>query len=218
MSTAQNLAAVLESLKKEAAQHFGGLKGSASHEDLIQEAYLKTLEGLSVEAAVAAAYNELRGERISVMGEQQNVSFAYLSQVVGASDSEPLTVADTISDEAPRYFSGLSAAERAQAAVWIAEGTLAEQVGAARIAGAERAHGSDAAARGAANAERGALNDALILSLVERVGGKHYGYAKKVAALLLEEHGITLSVEATLMAISRATKRTEGTDPHSSRD
>ena len=213
----QDFSSILKSLKEEAARYFGGLNGGASQEDLIQEAALLIVENPALDpaAAIKAARAALRAERATFGGKQQEISFAYLSAKVGAEDG--LTIGETIVKDERAYLNGLTAEQRAQAERWIAEGTLAEQVGAARIEGAARAHGSELAARGAANAERGALNDARLLALLEQVGGKHYGYALKIQALLAEQ-GEVMSLDAIKMNISRALKRTTGRDPHSSRD
>jgi hypothetical protein len=213
----QDFSSILKSLKEEAARYFGGLNGGASQEDLIQEAALLIVENPALDpaAAIKAARAALRAERATFGGKQQEISFAYLSAKVGAEDG--LTIGETIVKDERAYLNGLTAEQRAQAERWIAEGTLAEQVGAARIEGAARAHGSELAARGAANAERGALNDARLLALLEQVGGKHYGYALKIQALLAEQ-GEIVSLDAIKMNISRALKRTTGRDPHSSRD
>lgn len=214
MRDAQDL---LNSLKVEAAKYFGGLNGGASQEDLIQEAALLALENPALDpaAAIRAARAALRAERITDGGKQREIGFAYLSAKIGSEDG--LTIGEVIVKDERAYLNSLTAEQRAQAEVWIAEGTLGEQVAAARIASAARAHGSEKAAQGAANAERGSLNDQRVLVLLQQVGGKHYGYAKKVQALLAEQ-GETFSVEAILMAVSRAMRRTEGRDPHSSRD
>jgi hypothetical protein len=208
---------LLNSLKVEAAKYFGGLNGGASQEDLIQEAALLALENPALDpaAAIRAARAALRAERITDGGKQREIGFAYLSAKIGSEDG--LTIGEVIVKDERAYLNSLTAEQRAQAEVWIAEGTLGEQVAAARIASAARAHGSEKAAQGAANAERGSLNDQRVLVLLQQVGGKHYGYAKKVQALLAEQ-GETFSVEAILMAVSRAMRRTEGRDPHSSRD
>lgn len=213
----QDFGSIYKSLKAEAASYFGGLNGSASQEDLIQEAALLIVENPALDpaAAIKAARAALRAERGSFGGKQQEISFAYLSAKVGSEDG--LTIGETIADERGSFISGLTAEQRAQAERWIAEGTLADQVSAARIQQAAAAHGSDKAAQGAANAERGALNDQRVLSLLQQVGGKHYGYARKIQALLAEQ-GESFSVEAIHMAVSRALKRTDGRDPHSSRD
>lgn len=214
MRDAQDL---LKSLKVEAAKYFGGLNGGASQEDLIQEACLLSLENPALDpaSAIRAARAALRAERISYGGEQREVGFAYLSAKIGSEDG--LTIGEVIPADRDEYLNGLTDEQRAQAEIWIAEGTLGEQVAAARIASAARAHGSEKAAQGAANAERGSLNDQRVLSLLQQVGGKHYGYARKIQALLAEQ-GETFSVEAIHMAVSRAMRRTEGRDPHSSRD
>jgi hypothetical protein len=213
----QDFSSILKSLKAEAASYFGGLNGGASQEDLIQEAALLIVENPALDpaAAIKAARAALRAERATFGGKQQEISFAYLSAKIGAEDG--LTIGETIAKDEREYLNGLTAEQRAQAERWIAEGTLAEQVAAARIQGAARAHGSDKAAQGAANAERGALNDARLLALLEQVGGKHYGYALKIQALLAEQ-GEIVSLDAIKMNISRALKRTTGRDPHSSRD
>ena len=216
MRDAQDL---LKSLKEEAAKYFGGLKGSASQEDLVQEAALIALENPTMDAAAAvkAARAALRVERATFGGKQQEISFAYLSAKIGGEDG--LTIGETIAKDDREYLNSLTAEQRAQAEKWIAEGTLSDQVAAARVAGAERAHGSEKAAQGAANAARGALNDARLLEIVKRCGGRGvYGLAGKVQAILAEEFGIAMEKLAINVAIGRAYKRTEGTDPHSSRD
>ena len=213
----QDFGSILKSLKDEAASYFGGLNGGASQEDLIQEAALLIVENPALDpaAAIKAARAALRAERGTFGGKQQEISFAYLSAKIGAEDG--LTIGETIVKDDREYLNGLTAEQRAQAERWIAEGTLADQVAAARIQQAAAAHGSDKAAQGAANAERGALNDQRVLSLLQQVGGKHYGYARKIQTLLAEQ-GEIFSVEAIHMAVSRAMKRTDGRDPHSSRD
>jgi hypothetical protein len=217
MKMSQDFTLILKSLKEEAAKYFGGLNGGASQEDLVQEAAMLIVEtpALDPASAIRAARAALRAERATFGGKQQEISFAYLSAKIGGEDG--LTIGETIVKDERAYLNSLTAEQRAQAEIWIAEGTLGEQVAAARIASAARAHGSEKAAQGAANAERGSLNDQRVLVLLQQVGGKHYGYAKKVQALLAEQ-GETFSVEAILMAVSRAMRRTEGRDPHSSRD
>ena len=216
---AQDFSTIYESLKAEAASYFGGLKGGSSQEDLIQEAALLIVENPAMDpaAAIKAARAALRVERGTFGGKQREIGFAYLSAKIGSEDG--LTIGETLAKDEREYLNGLTDEQRAKAERWIAEGTLTDQVAAARVAGAERAHGADKAAQGAANAAKGALNDARLLEIVARCGGRGvYGLAGKVQEILAEEFGIKMEKLSINVAIGRAFKRTEGTDPHSSRD
>jgi hypothetical protein len=64
-------------------------------------------------------------------------------------------------------------------------------------------------ARGAANAVRGALNDADTLRALEAVGGRRYGYAAAMVRWFASE-GIITTANAVRVAVHRALARTEG--------
>lgn len=215
MTQEQRIAAI----KEAAAQYFGGLDASAEASDLTQEAWLQMAENPEMDAAAAvkAARAKLRKPRATINGKQQSITMAYLGAKVG--DADGLTFGETIAADPRPWLNGLTAEQRALAEKWIAEGTLGEQVAAARIKAAAAAHGAEMAARGAANAERGALNDQRLLEIVKRCGGRgSYGLAGKVQQILRDEHGVSMEKLTINKAIQRAYDRTEGTDPHSSRD
>lgn len=196
------------------------LNGYTSREDLVADAWVALADGraATVADAVKVAYNAARETRLQQAatvadpegGSWSTVRFQYLSATVADSDGETITVgemlADTVADAGEGEGRGGD----------YTRADLVAAVRATRHAHTVAAHGAANAARGAANGARGVANDATILAAVEAVGGRHYGYAAKVAAALRAD-GYTVSANAVRIATMRAVNRTERGD-HSSRD
>lgn len=191
------------------------LNGYTSREDLVADAWVALADGraATVADAVRIAYNGNRETRLQQAatvadpegGSWSTVRFQYLSATVADSDGETITVgemlADTVADQGEGDGRGGD----------YTRADLLAAVAATRHAKTVRAHGEANAARGQANGEKGVANDDTILTAVEAVGGRHYGYAAKVVAMLTAD-GWTTNANAVRVAVHRAIRRTEGGD------
>lgn len=183
----------------------GGLDASADLDDFLSEAVAAVVGGVDdCHAAALAGYAAVRRDRLG----GSFVGFSYLSESATDEDGETRTLGDVLGDRI---------ADRSSVAVNPADldyDRLARTVGAVRVDRGYAAHGA-VMARGAANAVRGALNDADVLRALEAVGGRRYGYAAAMVRWFAAE-GIVTTTNAIHQAVFRALRRTEG-GHHSSR-
>lgn len=196
---AATLAAIREACRSFARS--GSLDAAVSVDDLVSEAIVSVLDGRadSVDDAARAAFSVGRFDRLDGVA----VRFQYLSSVLGENEDGTIdTLGDVLADRVTdRSSAGVDPAT-------LDYDSLARAAGSVRVAKGYAAHGS-VMARGAANAVRGALNDADTLRALEAVGGRRYGYAAAMVRWFASE-GIITTANAVRVAVHRALSRTEG--------